>query len=431
VTLVVEEPSPGWLEVWVAERLPEHPLWAMGLSLAGVLAAAVLAYLLARYLLLQLAARVIRQSRTGWDDAIVARRVLHKLVPIVPTLVLYHGFAVVPGLGDHFRLLLQRVAMATILVLAARSASALLTVVNDIYRRYPIARGRPIKGYLQVVKILLFIATGIMVVSLLLNREPWILLGGLGAMTAVLLLIFRDTILSLVAGVQLTGNDLIRVGDWIEMPQFDADGDVEDIALNVVKVRNWDKTVTVIPAHKFLEHSFRNWRGMFETGGRRIKRSVFIDMNTIRFLTEEEIRRFGRFVLLRDYMQQKAEEIGLHNREQIPAGAADILANRRHLTNIGTLRAYVVAYLRRHAKIHQEMTLLVRQLQPTSAGLPLEIYAFTSDTAWSAYEGIQADLFDHILAILPEFGLRVFQEPAGTDLRSLAGAGPAEQRPPA
>jgi miniconductance mechanosensitive channel len=236
----------------------------------------------------------------------------------------------------------------------------------------------------------------------------------------VLLLVFRDTILGLVASLQLTGNDMVHVGDWIEMPQYGADGDVIDVALHTVKVQNWDKTITTIPTHKLIETSFKNWRGMSQAGGRRIKRAIAFDMSSIRFLEEDEIERFSRFALLQDYFAAKREELAAYNAE--PGRDASLNADIRRLTNIGTLRAYIFSYLRNHPKIHQAMTLLVRQLAPSGQGLPIEIYAFTNDTVWAAYEDIQADIFDHVLAIAPEFGLRPFQQPSGEDLKRLGSS---------
>jgi miniconductance mechanosensitive channel len=301
--------------------------------------------------------------------------------------------------------------------------SALLTATNAIYQRFSVSVGRPIKGYLQVLQVVTYGVAGILVISQLMDKSPLFFLSGLGAMTAVLLLIFRDTLLSLVAGIQLTSNDLIRVGDWIEMPNFNADGDVIDIALNVVKVQNWDRTVTMIPTHKFLEHSFKNWRGMFDSGGRRIMRSIHIDMSTVRFLTPDEIARFKRIIVLKSYIEAKIDEVERYNREVIPPDVADVKVNQRALTNLGTFRAYVTDYLRNHPQIHKELTFLVRQLEPTPQGIPIQIYVFTTDTRWGFYEGIQADIFDHLLAVMPEFGLRVFQQPAGSDLRRLVDEG--------
>ena len=237
-------------------------------------------------------------------------------------------------------------------------------------------------------------------------------------MTAVLLLIFKDTILSLVASVQLTAQDLVRVGDWIEVPQFGADGDVVDVELHTIKVQNWDKTITTIPTHRLISDSFRNWRGMSQSGGRRIKRSLNLDAASVRFLTPEEVDKFKRFALLQDYIAGKQDDLLRHN-EGLGYRADGV--NQRRLTNIGTFRAYVYNYLSARPDIRKDMTLLVRQLAPGANGIPLELYCFTATTAWSEYEGIQGDIFDHLMAIVPEFGLRLFQKPAGSDVAALAG----------
>jgi miniconductance mechanosensitive channel len=268
----------------------------------------------------------------------------------------------------------------------------------------------------QLVKVLLFIIAGIFIVARLADQTPWFFVSGLGAMMAIVLLLFRDTLLSLVASIQLTNNDLIRVGDWIEMPQFGADGDVIDIALNNVRVQNWDRTISVIPTHKFLEHSFRNWRGMSESGGRRIKRAICVDTSTIRFFDAEEIERFSRFALLREYMAGKVGELKEHNARY--SYDPSIIPNARRLTNVGTFRIYIREYLRSHPKVHAGMTFLVRQLAPTPEGLPIEVYVFSSDIRWVQYEEIQADIFDHILAMAPEFGLRIYQRSSGQDIVS-------------
>jgi miniconductance mechanosensitive channel len=257
----------------------------------------------------------------------------------------------------------------------------------------------------------------VLIIAALLERSPLLLLSGLGAMTAVLMLVFRDTLMSLVAGVQLSSHDMLRVGDWIEMPQLSADGDVIDIALHTVKVQNWDKTITSIPTHRLISESFRNWRGMSESGGRRIKRALLLDQHSVRFLEPEERERLRRFALIEDYLQRKREELEAWNQTLLAAGRDPV--NTRRVTNIGTFRAYVEAWLRAHPEIHPQMTLLVRQLEPGPHGLPLEIYCFTSTTAWGDYERIQADVFDHLLAILPEFGLKVWQQPGGADLERM------------
>ncbi len=398
----------GWLDV--------HPVLAAVIGLAVLASVAWLSLVVVRRYVLRFLAVLARRSPTFWDEVLLESRLFRRLAWIVPLLIIHRGILAVPNLPEDFTRFVQQLAVASFILVMVRAFSALLTAVNEIYTRYPRAKDRPIKGYLQVVSIVAHLVAAILIIATLLDRSPVVLFSGLGAMTAILMLVFRDSILSLVAGVQLTANDLVRVGDWIEMPQFGADGDVIDIALNSVSVQNWDKTVTVIPTHKFLEHSFKNWRGMFETGGRRIKRAIHVDMSTIRFLTDEEVEHFGRYALLQDYIAQKKKELEEYNRaQQVGDG---VIANARRLTNIGTLRAYIIHYLRQHPHIHQDMTFLVRQLAPTPEGLPLEIYVFTNDTRWAVYEGIQADIFDHILAMVPQFGLRVFQKPSGQDIVS-------------
>ena len=317
-------------------------------------------------------------------------------------------------------ILVRRLSLAWVVVALTRAAGGLLNALNDIYvESYAEAGNRPIKGYLQVVSLFLHVAAGIMVVSVLASLNPLVFLGGLGALTAVLMLVFKDTILSLVASVQIMSNDMIRIGDWVEMPQANADGDVIDIALHTVKIQNWDKTISAVPTHKFISESFKNWRGMSESGGRRISRAIHLDMNSIHFLSGEEITELSRLEFLHDYLNAKRKELEVANQRDVPG--EDVVPDQRRLTNVGTFRAYVLHYLGGHPKIHQEMTLLVRQRPPGPQGLPLEIYCFSNDTVWANYEALQADIFDHLIASLPEFGLRIFQEPTGGDVKSLAG----------
>ena len=290
-----------------------------------------------------------------------------------------------------------------------------LNVINVLYSRRPSARLKPIKGYVQVSKIVIYAIAVILMIATLIDRSPLILLSGLGAMAAVLLLIFQDTLLSLVASVQISSNDIIRVGDWIEMPQLNADGDVIDIALHTVKVQNFDKTITTIPTKRFITDSFRNYRGMQEAGGRRIKRSLNIDQNSVHFLSDAEREHLNRFNLLDDYLTAKEEELADWNLKLEKRGQEPV--NTRRVTNLGTFRAYVERYLRAHPGVRQDMTLLVRQMPLSAEGLPIEVYCFTNTTVWAQYEGIQGDIFDHLLAILPEFGLHVFQHPSGRDFR--------------
>jgi miniconductance mechanosensitive channel len=398
-----------------------YPLMETAVWIVGIVLLAWIANNLTRRYILKLISRVVAQTKFTWDDVIFERKVFRRLANIAPAFVFYYGIPLVPGIPEDLVTMVQRAAMVFVVLILVLSLDGLLTALNDIYSTRPDAKSRPIKGYLQIVKIVLYIGAGIVVVSTLIGQPPAMILGGFGAMTAVLLLVFKDTILSLVASVQITQYDMLAVGDWIEMPKYGADGDVIDIALHTIKIQNWDKTISTIPTHKFIEDSSKNWRGMSESGGRRIKRSLHLDVNSVRFLTDEEIKRLSRFELLRDYFQEKLEEIGMHNAMKAE-GDPDLIPNLRRLTNVGTLRAYIVGYLRQHPMIHQDMTLIVRQLEPGPEGLPMQIYAFSNDTAWAKYEGLQSDLFDHILAVLPEFGLRAFQRPTGDDVQSVRRA---------
>lgn len=409
--------------------LDAYPWAAALVGGTTVLLVAALVLLVVRRVLLRLAERLIRGSGVRWDDALLDRNVLGRAAWVAPLLVIYQGVPAIPHLPEGLDSFLLRLTSAGLVVVSLLTVSALLNAVHDVYATLPLAQGRSIKGYVQIVKIFVSIMGVVLVIAILLDRSPVGLLTGIGALTAVLLLVFRDTILSLVASLQLASNDMVRVGDWIEMPKYGADGDVIDIALHTVKVQNWDKTITTVPTYKLIEDSFKNWRGMQQSGGRRIKRAIRIDMGTVRFLEEADLDRFGRFVLLEDYIAGKRRELEEHNREHAAPGSG-LVANARRLTNLGTFRAYVAAYLHQHPAIHaQGMTFLVRQLDPSPEGIPLEIYVFSRDTAWVAYEGVQADIFDHLLAILPEFGLRVFQKPTGADLGRLAAAAQAPERP--
>src|SRR5690554_6315269 len=343
--------------------------------------------------------------------------IIPRLAHIVPALILGAGVGFIPGLPEELIAVVRNVCNAFVILTVAMAIAALLNLINSVYQRRPDAANRPIKGYLEVIKIIVYAVSVLLMIATLIDRSPLILLSGLGAMAAVLMLIFQDTLLSLVASVQIASNDMLRVGDWIEMPQLNADGFVIDIALHTVKVQNWDKTITTLPTKRLITEPFKNWRGMFESGGRRIKRSLFIDQNSVRFLSETEAQSLTRFVLLRDYLEQKKEELTEWNAKLAEHGREPV--NTRRITNIGTFRAYVERYLRNHPFIHQDMTMLVRQLAPGPEGLPLEIYCFTAKTAWVDHEGIQSDIFDHLLAILPEFGLRVYQQPSGADMRGM------------
>ncbi|WP_332399069.1 mechanosensitive ion channel family protein [Vibrio metschnikovii] len=292
---------------------------------------------------------------------------------------------------------------------------SLLNVLEILLSRTAVGRTMPLRGLNQSLKIILFIIATLLVTSILIGKSPVLLLSGVGAMTAVIMLVFKDPILGLVAGVQLSANKMLSVGDWLEMPKYGADGDVIDISLTTVKVQNWDRTITTIPTYALISDSFKNWKGMREAGGRRIKRSVLVDATSIQFLTEQAIERLTHAQLLEPYIKQKVQEITVYNREHHVDESSPI--NGRRLTNLGSFRAYLERYLRAHPEIHQHMTLMVRQLAPTHEGIALELYCFTATTVWVEYERIQSDIFDHLYAVFPEFGLRVSQAPTGNDFR--------------
>jgi len=402
----------------IDETFWTFPWLQVGTALGGLIAAAAVAYLLTRVIVVKLIKKAVAASPFRDESIHIGRMVTH-LSHVVPALIIQNGFPLIAHMPERVTSLVVGLTVAFVIFTLARTICDGLDLANDTYEQKSDAAERPIKGYVQVAKILVYGAALILIVASITGQSPFLLLSGLGALAAVLLLVFRDTILSLVASVQLRSNDMIRVGDWIEMPQLNADGDVVDIALHTVKVQNFDKTVTTIPTHRLISDSFRNWRAMSEWGGRRIKRSLYLDKSTIGFLSPEEWDGLRKFSLLKPYMDAKQAELDEWNSKHAAGDASEV--DQRRPTNIGSFRAYVVAYLKAHPKISDRGTLLVRQLDPTEKGLPLEIYCFTSTTAWGEYESIQADIFDHLLAILPEFGLLAFQEPSGHDLQSLAG----------
>lgn len=400
-----------WLiEKGIAEQLAPH--FATGILIFAVIIFSSIADLITKRYILHLISHYIKKSKTNWDDVLLEKKVFERLSHIAPALVVHMSAAAFPNYQDW----IQRLAFSYMILVGIYVFDSLLDAVNDIYRKYEVSKERPIKGYLQVIQILVIIMGAIVIIAILMNRSPLLLLSGIGAMTAVVSLIFKDSILGLVASIQMAANNMVRLGDWISMPQYGADGDVIDVTLNTVKIRNWDKTITTIPTYAFTSESFKNWRGMQESGGRRIKRAVYIDMTSIQFCTEEMLERYKKIQYISQYIEMKKKEIEEHNEKNHVD--TSVLVNGRHLTNIGTFRAYIERYLKNHSRIHQDLTLLVRQLEPTENGLPIEIYAFTNDTAWVNYESIQADIFDHILAVVPEFDLRIFQCPSGYDLRS-------------
>ena len=400
------------------ETLLQYPQLELPTELALLLALSWLGNFMVKRILISGIFRLLKATPLSEHSVVKDFSFISRLSNVVPALIISTGIGYVSGVPEAAAIVVVNVCNAFVILTVALAISSLLDLVNSVYEQRPDARIRPIKGYIQVLKIAIYAVTLILIIAALFDRSPLILLSGLGAMAAVLMLIFQDTILSLVASVQISSNDVLRVGDWVEMPQLNADGDVIDIALHTVKIQNWDKTITTIPTRRFMTDPFKNWRGMQESGGRRIKRSLMLDQQSVHFLDAEQKKRLSRFKLLKDYLVTKQAEIDDWNTQLAEEGKEPV--NTRRITNIGTFRVYIERYLQSHPGIHQQMTLMVRQLSPTADGLPLELYCFTNTTAWLKYEGIQSDIFDHMLAILPEFGLRVYQHPSGMDVRALS-----------
>ncbi|AIT24861.1 mechanosensitive ion channel family protein [Bordetella holmesii] len=401
------------------EYTPGQP-WAQTLVGVAVLVVAALfvQWVVAR-LVLYFAHRLLRASgHEDWDKALLRRRAYHNLWYAVPFAVVSVGIGLVPH-AERVVTLVGRLAHAGAWICVFVAVSGVLSAWQDTYSATTRAQTRSIKGYIQITKLVMVAICVVLVLSILMDRSPLWMISGLGALSAVLLLVFKDTLLSLVASTQLTSNDMLRIGDWIEMPQANADGFVKDIALHTVKVQNWDNTVTTVPTYKLFSESYRNYRQMFESGGRRIKRTLRIDATSVRFLDTAESQRLMRFRLLHDYLEAKEHDLARAN--QTLGDLAQVPANRRRLTNIGTFRAYGLAYLRQHPEVRQDMAMMVRMMEPQAEGIPVEVYCFTALTAWVEYERIQGDIFDHLLAILPELGLRLYQQPSGADLSAFSG----------
>jgi len=418
------------IETALTELQSLSPLMQAGVGLAGLLLLSWLAQVVAQYLLLHMVPCIRERMDARWARVVWHDEVLRRLARVVPSLVIQVGIGAVPHLNPVLFAMVRNLAVALTVLQLVRTLNALLDATLQEQEQTPggaRTSTRSIKSYVQLGKLALMLVGAIVIVAALIDRSPLILLSGLGAMSAVLMLVFKDTILSFTAGVQLSTNDMLRVGDWIQMPQVGADGDVVDIALHTVKVQNWDKTITTIPTWRLMSESYRNWRGMSEAGGRRIKRTLQIDAASVHFLTEADMDRLARIALLAPYLEEKREAVHATN-TALGDGAATP-TNLRRLTNIGTFRAYVQAYLRAHPGIHQGMTLMVRTMEPTAEGVPLELYCFTATTAWVRYEGIQGDIFDHLIAVLPEFDLRLYQSPTGHDIRAGLGQLASQPRP--
>lgn len=411
----------GWVDAqnWVPDSLND-PV-AFGILLTGLLLGAAILYFVFRPIVLRLGARVVEKSEFDWDNELVGHGVLRWLTQLLPGLLIY---LVSPGLFESAPAVAGVLRVGSALYLLLIGFFVFDSIVNSlqgILSRTEFGRRVNLATFVQVAKLLASLLILILSVALLLGKSPAVILGGAGVFASVLMLIFKDVILGFVAGIQLASNKMLRPGDWLEMPSHNADGDVEEIGLTTVKVRNFDRTITTVPTYALISSPFKNWRGMSESDGRRIKRCLAVDMNSIRFCDEDLLERLRGVEHLSSYLDQKEKEIEKVN-QKLPPERRNNRVNGRRLTNVGTYRAYIEAYLRHHPDINQEMTLLVRQLAPVGQGLPIEIYCFSANKAWAAYEAIQADIFDHLIAVAPEFDLGLFQEPSGKDFnRALSG----------
>lgn len=397
--------SPSW-----ADRLDQF------IAFVIVLVIAFLADAVCRHLLLRAVAHVVKKTKATWDDIVFDRKVMIHLSRMVAPVIIYLFVPVAfAETGSSTLEFIQRICLIYILIAFLSFINSFLKAVYAVYSEKERLRDRPLKGMLQTVQVILWFIGAIVIVSILINRSPVSLLAGLGASAAILMLVFKDSIMGFVSGVQLSANDMLKVGDWIAMPKYGADGTVMEVTLNTVKVRNWDNTITTIPPYLLVSDSFQNWRGMQESGGRRVKRSINIDMTSVKFCTPEMLDKYRKIRLLKDYIEKTEHIIQEYNEEHDIDNS--ILVNGRRQTNLGVFRAYLTAYLKSLPEVNPKLTCMVRQLQPTDRGLPMELYFFSSIKDWVPYEGVQADVFDHVLAIIPEFDLQVFQSPSGRDFQ--------------
>lgn len=415
------------------EFLENYEFWLQGLGLSvdlaqfAKVASSVLAIILLSIIANFIAKKIIvvgltaitKHTKNTWDDFLIQRRVFHKLSHLAPALVIQFTIGIAlydynPSLTDIIEKFTY-IYIATVWMLVI---SSLLSALHDIYLTLEVSKTRPINGYVQLVKIILYTLGGIVIISILINKSPAKLLYGMGASAAILMLVFKDTILGLVASVQVSANNMVKPGDWIEMPSRGADGAVLEITLNTVKVQNWDRTISTFPTYALVSESITNWKGMEESNGRRIKRSVYIDMSSVKFCSPELLEKLKRIHLIKDYIEQRTKEIEEFNKKM--GFDTSLPINGRRMTNLGVFRQYLQSYLKMNSSINSEATQMVRQLQPTEKGIPVEIYCFSAEKAWVIYEGVQADLFDHVLASVPQFELRIFQNPSGNDFQNLS-----------
>ena len=395
-------------------------VWDRWVVLGFIVAIAFVSDFVCRQLLLRVVKRIVARTKATWDDILFEDRVLRRLCHIVPPVLIYFLLPLAFPPESGMVAFVLKLLLIYVIAVVLRFVNAFLKALHDVADQKEELQGKPLKGLMQTGQVIAFFVCIILIISILIDTSPARLLAGLGASAAILMLVFKDSIMGLVSGIQLTANDMLHVGDWISMSKYGVNGRVTEVTLNTVKVRNWDNTIVTVPPYLLISDSFQNWRPMQDSGGRRVMRSVNIDMNSVRFCTPEMLDRFRKIRLLKDYIDE-TERLIAESNEQAGVENDPEPVNGLHQTNLGVFRAYLERYLRSLAGINQEMMLMVRQLQPTEKGLPVELYFFSKVTEWTVYEKVQADVFDHVLAVIPEFGLRVFQNPAGSDVRDLKG----------
>jgi miniconductance mechanosensitive channel len=378
---------------------------------------AVLSYYVTRFFILKAVHLIVVRTKTRWDDILAEKRVFVKLAYLAPAITINFLTSYVLSDFEFVNRIIQIITSIYMVIIFVSVLNSVLNAFNEIYNTYEISKEKPIKGYIQVGKIIAYVLGGVVIVSVLIGDRNLGWIAGFGAFSAVLMLVFKDPILGFVGGIQLTANNMVRIGDWIEMPKYGADGTVIDISLTTVKVQNWNRTITTIPTYTLVTDYFKNWRGMEESGGRRIKRSINIDVNSIKFCTPEMLERFKKIEYVAGYVAETERIVSKYNKEKDIDN--DVLVNGRRQTNIGVFRAYLKEYLKNNPKVNSKMTMLVRQLEPGSEGLPIEVYVFSKDQEWAIYEDNQSDIFDHIYAVVQEFDLMVFQQPTGRDFANL------------
>ena len=383
----------------------------------GIFILSYIVFLIARRIIVRILHEIAKRTETTWDDVMVERRVFHRLAYLAPAILIHSLMPNMLANYETWTLLLQGALKIYMVLIVIIVLDAFFNALIDIYQNFEIAKFKPIKGYIQIMKIVIYLIAGIIIISILINKSPVYLLTGLGAISAVLMLIFKDTLLGFVASIQLSSNDMLRPGDWITMSKFGADGTVVDINLTTVKIENFDKTITTVPTYSLISDAFQNWRGMQESGVRRIKRSVIINMNSVKFCTSEMLENFKKIHLINAYITETQQQLESHNASRDIDNT--VLVNGKRQTNLGVFRAYLQAYLNSNEHLSKENTIIVRQLQPTEKGLPIEIYAFSNILEWDKYEDLISDIFDHVLAVVPQFDLQIFQNPSGSDFKSL------------